>query len=68
MHCDQVPLIELLGSELESSRTEQALAHVEGCPACRERLQTMAAVKALHDSDLVRCTAGSDSGPWPRPF
>ena len=53
MRCDQVPLIELLGSQLESSRTEQALAHIEGCPACRERLQTMAAVKALHDSDLV---------------
>ena len=48
MHCEQVPLIELLGGELESSQSEQALSYVEGCPTCRERLQTMAAVKALY--------------------
>ena len=48
MHCDQAPLIELLGGELEISLTEQVLAHIGGCPTCRERLQTMAAVKALY--------------------
>ena len=52
MHCDQVPLIELLGDELESAQWDQALAHIEVCPTCRERLQTMAAVKALDGRTL----------------
>ncbi|MEE8348828.1 MAG: hypothetical protein V3R94_04605 [Acidobacteriota bacterium] len=54
MDCDQVPLIELLGGELESRPTEQALVHVEGCPTCQERLHTMAAVKALYGQGVSR--------------
>lgn len=48
MNCDEVPLIELLRAESGSSETEEALAHIEGCPTCQERLQTMAAVQALY--------------------
>jgi len=55
MSCEQVPLIEFLHGELGSSETEHVLSHIEGCPTCRERLQTMAAVEGVyrdrHSSD-----------------
>ncbi|MCZ6485989.1 MAG: zf-HC2 domain-containing protein [Acidobacteria bacterium] len=55
MSCEQVPLIEFLLGELGSSETEHVLSHIEGCPTCRERLQTMAAVEGVyrdqHSSD-----------------
>ncbi len=48
MSCEQVPLIEFLHGELGSSETEHVLSHIEGCPTCRERLQTMAAVEGVY--------------------
>ena len=55
MSCEQVPLVEFLHGELGSSETEHVLSHIEGCPTCRERLQTMAAVEGVyrdrHSSD-----------------
>ncbi len=48
MSCEQVPLIEFLHGELGSSETEHVLKHIEGCPTCRERLQTMAAVEGVY--------------------
>jgi len=48
MSCEQVPLIEFLHGELGSSETEHVLSHIKGCPTCRERLQTMAAVEGVY--------------------
>jgi tetratricopeptide (TPR) repeat protein len=44
--CKNVPLIEFVRAELDGPQTEAVLAHLDACPACRERVQVMAALAA----------------------
>lgn len=63
--CDRVPILELLRGELPAFRCEEVLAHLRGCPRCRERAKLMGLLE-LEPPEIADRPAPLSVGPGPR--